>query len=293
MPQERGVVIRVHTELAEALPQAVGAENEIRDALTNTVLNAVDAMPEGGTLCLRTRLIPEAGQEPGTSAAPRVCVEIGDTGIGMSEEVRSRCIEPFFTTKGERGTGLGLAMVYGMLERHGGSLEIDSEPGRGTTVRLIFPSTAQPVALSPPVRSTLQPLRLLIIDDDRVLLKSLRETLEADGCIVRSADHGQAGIDMFASARQRGEVCDAVITDLGMPRVNGYGVAAAIKAMSPRTPVILLTGWGHKLQTEKRPEHIDRILGKPPRLVELRTVLTELTQQPAPAALPVLRQRVL
>lgn len=78
-----------------------------------------------------------------------------------------------------------------------------------------------------------------------------------------------------------------------MPRVNGYGVAAAVKAMSPRTPVILLTGWGHKLQTEKRPEHIDRILGKPPPPVELRTVLTELTQQPAPAALPVLRQRVL
>ena len=293
MAQERGVVIRLHTELAQALPPAVGAENEIRDALTNTVLNAVDAMPEGGTLSLRTRRMPDAGLEAGSSDAARVCVEIGDTGIGMSEEVRSRCIEPFFTTKGERGTGLGLAMVYGMLERHGGSLEIDSAPGRGTTVRLIFPSTAHPVARPAPVRSALQPLRLLIVDDDRVLLKSLRETLEADGCIVRSADHGQAGIDMFTSARQGGEIFDAVITDLGMPTVNGYGVAAAIKAMSPHTPLILLTGWGHKLQTQKRPEHIDRILAKPPRLVELRTVLTELTQQAAPASLPVLRQRVL
>ena len=128
MPQQRGVTIALKLELASPLPVVMGADSEIRDALTNLVFNAVDAMPEGGTMTLRTRV-----EEPA-----RVLVEVSDTGVGMDEDSRRRCLEPFFTTKGERGTGLGLAMVYGMVQRHSGDILVESELGKGTTVRLTF-----------------------------------------------------------------------------------------------------------------------------------------------------------
>src|SRR5207247_5763186 len=118
----------------------MGVESELREALTNLVLNAVDAMPDGGTLTLRTSVASGQSAAANVSAPGRVQVEVTDTGVGMDEETRRRCLEPFFTTKGERGTGLGLAMVYGMVQRHGGDLEIESQPGKGTTVRVIFPA---------------------------------------------------------------------------------------------------------------------------------------------------------
>src|SRR6202040_505477 len=117
----------------------MGADNEIREALINLIFNAVDAMPDGGPLTLRTSVAEEKTALSAEAPVRRfVQVEVIDTGIGMDEETRRRCLEPFFTTKGERGTGLGLAMVYGMAQRHGAALEIDSKPGNGTTIRLLF-----------------------------------------------------------------------------------------------------------------------------------------------------------
>jgi PAS domain S-box-containing protein len=281
MPQERGVVIELKTELAADLPAALGAENEIRDALTNLVLNAVDAMPKGGTLSLKSGNDADTqGRRPSRVAPRRLYVEIGDTGIGMTEEVRSRCLEPFFTTKGERGTGLGLAMVYGMAERHGADLQIDSEPGRGTRVRLIFPAAHPERAAEQRLDGQAhESLRILVVDDDPLLLKSLRDALESDGHVVHAADGGQAGIDEFLALQRRGEKLAAVITDLGMPHVDGRSVADAVKSAAPDMPVILLTGWGHRLKAEPMPEHIDWVLSKPPRLAELRSVLSEATRQ--------------
>jgi PAS domain S-box-containing protein len=279
IPQERGIVIDLKTDLAPNLPRVMGAENEIRDALTNLVLNAVDAMPEGGTLTLHTGVANGAGRE--AAAAPCVRVEIRDSGVGMTEAVRSRCLEPFFTTKGERGTGLGLAMVYGMVQRHSAELEIESELGAGTTMRVVFPAEwrreAQPPAPFVPASKR---LRLLLVDDDPLLLRSLTDVLESDGHSVVAADGGQRGIDEFLSAGKRGEGFEAVITDLGMPSVDGRTVAAAVKAAAPDTPVILLTGWGRRLQGEgELPEHVDRVLSKPPRLPELRAALEELVER--------------
>jgi PAS domain S-box-containing protein len=268
MPQQHGAVIEMETELAANLPEIAGAESEIRDALTNLVLNAVDAMPDGGTLTLRSRVLPSG----------RVQVEVADTGIGMSEKTRNRCLEPFFTTKGERGTGLGLAMVYGMAQRHGADLDIESEPGVGTTMRLLFagPSAttaAQAVEPTPIVG----PLRILLIDDDPLLLKSLQEALEQNGHLITAVDGGQAGIDAFAAAVSGAQPFALVITDLGMPYIDGRTVAAAIKSLSPTTPVILLTGWGQRLMAENDiPQHVDRVLSKPPKLAEIRAVLGEL-----------------
>ena len=259
----------MQTELASDLPVIMGAASEIRDALTNLIFNAVDAMPEGGTLTLRTRAVPAPGAADERESATLVHLEVCDTGVGMDEETKRRCLEPFFTTKGERGTGLGLAMVYGMVQRHSAEIEIESEPGKGTTTRLVFPPAA-PAAVSmvrppAPLRPA-QPLRILIVDDDPLLIKSLRDTLASDGHHVTTADGGQAGIDAFVAAQQRREPFAAVITDLGMPFVDGRKVAAAVKSASPSTPVILLTGWGQRLIAEDEiPAHVDRVLNKPPK----------------------------
>jgi signal transduction histidine kinase len=133
LPQRRGVMIQLKSELSSDLPSVRGIDHEIRDALTNLIFNAVDAMPRGGVIEVRTTLV---NIDP---AIPCVRLEVTDSGIGMDEETRRRCLEPFFTTKGERGTGLGLAMVYGMAQRHGASLEIDSQVDSGTTMRIQFP----------------------------------------------------------------------------------------------------------------------------------------------------------
>ena len=273
LPQQRGIDVELRTELADSLPDVMGAEGEIRDALTNLIFNAVDAMPEGGTLTLRTALDP---QQP-----PQVRIEVADTGIGMDEETRRRCLEPFFTTKGERGTGLGLAMVYGMIQRHSAELEIDSETGKGTTMRLIFPAHTEALVATvrlPAPQVVTRRLRILLVDDDPMLIKSLQDTLEADGHVITATNGGQAGIDAFKSVHKGGSAFSIVVTDLGMPQVDGRKVAAAIKGIAPRTPIILLTGWGQRLLAEgDSPPHVDRVLSKPPRLHELRAALAELT----------------
>jgi signal transduction histidine kinase/ActR/RegA family two-component response regulator/uncharacterized membrane protein affecting hemolysin expression len=283
LPQQRGVVIQLQTELDPDLPDIMGSEVEIRDALTNLVFNAVDAMPEGGRLTLRTKRLT-SGSVATLDEASYVHVEVQDSGIGMDEETRRRCLEPFYTTKGERGTGLGLAMVYGMVQRHSADLEIDSAPGRGTTLRLIF-SVTEAVALPTigPARAhgPSQRLRILLVDDDPLLIKSLRDILEQDGHLVTVADGGQKGIDTFATSLASRNPFSLVITDLGMPYVDGRKVAATIKEASPNTPIILLTGWGKRLLAENDvPAHVDRVLSKPPRLAEVRDALAELTTPP-------------
>jgi PAS domain S-box-containing protein len=283
MPQMNGIVIRMDTDFAATLPNVMGAESEIRDACTNLVLNAADALPAGGVITLRSRVI-SAVRLPGRRSGPmQVQVEVCDTGVGMSEATRNRCLEPFFSTKGERGTGLGLAMVYGMVQRHGATLEVLSELGDGTTMRITFPLGQVSAPVPRNTQRPLAPLRILFVDDDLVLLQSLHKTFQRDGHTVVAANGGQSGIDTFAAAQENGERFDVVVSDLGMPYVDGRTVAAAIKEMSSATPVILLTGWGYRLIAEHEiPEHVDRVLSKPPNLVELRVAIAELTRAPTP-----------
>ena len=281
LPQQRGVMIDLRTDLSPLAAEVMAAEGEIRDALTNLIFNAVDAMPEGGTLTLRTRLV----EPPIPDGHRHVHIEVADTGVGMDEPTRRRCLEPFFTTKGERGSGLGLAMVYGTVQRHSAELEIDSIVDKGTTFRMIFPSAvpdAGPVMHVPAPARPAQRLRILLVDDDPVLIKSLEDILNSDGHDVSIANGGQQGIDTFTAAHRSGAPFSLVITDLGMPHVDGRRVASAIKAVSPVTPVILLTGWGHRLLAENDiPPHVDRILSKPPRLSDLRAALLQLTDKSA------------
>src|SRR6185437_10267300 len=280
-PQQRGVSVEMKMDLASELPAVMGVESEIREALVNLIFNAVDAMPNGGSITLRTCTVPPPSNGDGSRGS--VLIEVVDTGVGMDEDTRRRCLEPFFTTKGERGTGLGLAMVYGIVQRLGAEIEIDSVVGKGTTMRLRFPipqmqatATREPAsAYSIPSRR-----RILIVDDDPLLIKSLRDALETDGHAVTPANGGQAGIDAFQKAKEAGQIFDVVITDLGMPNVDGRRVAAAIKEASHSTPIIMLTGWGQRLNTEGDiPPHVDRVLSKPPKLRELREALAQCVRQ--------------
>jgi signal transduction histidine kinase/CheY-like chemotaxis protein len=282
IPQERGIVIEVVKSLQANLPRVRGIESEIRESLTNLVFNAVDAMPEGGLLSLRTRTRRDQRvMAPGLPPRELVVLEVGDSGIGMSEETRRRCLEPFFTTKGDHGSGLGLPMVFSVAERHEAEIEIDSALGSGTVVRLILPAAGAvlPAALelASPRRER---LRVLVIDDDPMILETINEALTGDGHWVKVADGGKAGLLAFRSARSRKRPFDLVISDLGMPEVDGRRVAAGIKELSPRTPVVLLTGWGHRMASEgELPPHVDFVLGKPPRLKDLREAIQRFAPQ--------------
>jgi PAS domain S-box-containing protein len=279
MPQQRGAVIRVSMELEPDLPDVSALDGEIREALVNLVFNAVDAMPEGGALTLRTGIgRADASVRADAEGSPNAYVEVSDTGAGMDDDTRRRCVEPFFTTKGDRGTGLGLAMVYGTMQRHNGSIEVSSTPGAGTRVRLTFPlSGSAPLATEESAAArglAVSRMRILVVDDDPMVLRSLADALEEEGHVVVTANQGQAGIDTFVAAQERREPFDAVITDLGMPHVDGRQVASAVKAASPETPVLLLTGWGQRLVAEgSAPTHVDQVLSKPPKMSELRQAL--------------------
>ena len=272
IPQSKGVTIEVQTDLARDLPTTAGNESEIREAFTNLVLNAVDAMPEGGRITMRTAVNGENGSR-------QIRVDVTDTGTGMNEETRKRCLEPFFSTKGKRGTGLGLAMVYGVVQRHEGNIEIESEPGNGTTFRLTFP-VRDKLTVKPEEEDTtnaVEPMRILCIDDEPLLRELVKEMLERDGHQVEMSDNGQSGLDQFRVARERGRPFDVVITDLGMPYMDGRQVAKIVKSESPETPIVMLTGWGALINEDSEmPENVDAVLSKPPRTRELRAALSRL-----------------
>src|ERR1700722_18294058 len=227
--QTLGSVIELKTELAPDLPAIMGVEGEIREALTNLIFNAVDAMPEGGAIILRTR-------SSLASSTRYAEVEVTDDGIGMDEDTKRRCFEPFFTTKGERGTGLGMAMVYGMVKRHSAEIAVESEPGKGTLVRLTFLARA-PVVTNPESNISADeiaaiPRGILLVDDDPFVLGSMQLVLSLDGHDIVTAEGGQLGIEQFRTALVEGRPFDFVITDMGMPYVDGRQVARAVKEMS-------------------------------------------------------------
>jgi CheY-like chemotaxis protein len=209
-----------------------------------------------------------------------VLLEVSDTGTGMDEETKQRCLEPFFSTKGQRGTGLGLAMVYGVVERHEGKIEIQSAPGQGTTFRLIFPMSLKETAAEQNQKPiSLPPLRILCIDDEPLLRELVKELLESEGHSVVTADGGKAGIEAFMASRNGAAPFDVVITDLGMPYVDGRKVAQTLKASSPETPIIMLTGWGTMMKSDGDfPAQVDAVLSKPPRLAELNETLLRLIE---------------
>lgn len=258
----RGIQIDIQTDL-RPVPPIEGDGAELRDVVTNLVFNAVDALPHGGTITLHTG-----------AAGDQVVLAVGDTGVGMSDEVRRRCLEPFFTTKGERGTGLGLAVMAGVVQRHRGTVEIASQLGAGTTISLTFPAHALK-ASEPDVRAPVavpRGRRILVVEDDPWIRQIVREYLSEDGHVVTCAADGRLGFDAFQRGADPdgGSGFDLVISDVAMPELSGNQLAVAIKALSPTTKVILLTGFGDILQmTNATPDGVDLVVSKPVTLAAL------------------------
>jgi PAS domain S-box-containing protein len=264
MPNKKGIRVECGRDVQANLPSLFGNTSEIREALINLVFNAVDALPGGGTITLK------AYQREHSTV-----LEVTDTGTGMEEEVKKRSLEPFFTTKGGKGTGLGLPGVYGMIKRHGGEIVINSAPEEGTTVQLSFPAdTASREEKPAPINtdSPVRPARILVIDDDERVLAVLKEMLTLEGHEIITGASGEEGLELFNRDISAGEGINCVITDLGMPGMDGIEVGKKIKMVSPNTPVILLTGWGAFMEEEK-PEYVDRVLSKPPTMEELRAAI--------------------
>lgn len=278
VPLQRGVVIKVERRYAETKPYIHASLSEMRDAIVNLVVNAVDAMCEGGTLTVSTSI------RHGLNGAESI-LEVGDTGIGMDGHTRERCVEPFFTTKGERGTGLGLATVFGALRRYGGQINIDSEPGNGTRIQLAFPAVDARESPTPDAMESIMtpdPCRLLLIDDDPIALKSVADVLQSDGHTVTAFDNSVEAMQFFARVQLGAKPFELVISDLGMPRMDGRAVVAAVKRISPNTPVILLTGWGQRFIDDAASTlGADYLIQKPPRLSRLRQALGHVARMRA------------
>ncbi|MFZ0826094.1 MAG: ATP-binding protein [Verrucomicrobiia bacterium] len=282
LPQREGISIQIQRELAPELPLLLSDPSEFREALINLVFNAVDALPQGGIITLVTRSLNRPAAEANGDSERQIQVEVRDNGIGMDEKTRQRCLEPFFSTKAQRGgTGLGLAMVYGMAQRHDGTIEIDSTPGSGTCIRLTFPvreKTSATGRASLPQAKSKRSLHILCIDDDEQVRGLMTDCLSHFDHRVMVASGGKQGLELFRTAMLENEPYEVVITDLGMPDIDGHHVARTIKAESPHTPVIMMTGWGTimKEDGENAPE-VDAVVGKPPHMQELNDLLMRVT----------------
>ena len=261
--QASGLTITVATEF-RALPIVAGEESALREVLTNLIFNAVDAMPEGGCVSLETAIENE-----------RAILRLSDTGTGMTENVRQRCLEPFFSTKGERGTGLGLSMVYGIIQRHRGEMQIHSALGKGTTFVVSLPlaesSTIDVSAVSagPKANSS---LNVLIVDDEDRIREVLSTYLRCDGHSVVTAASGREALEKFRRHR-----FDLVVIDRAMPEMSGDQTAQFIKQTNQNVPVILLTGFGALIEvTGAQPQAVDVVLSKPVTLDVLRRTIGQL-----------------
>lgn len=258
--QAEGKTIRVDKSI-EKVPRFMGNPSELRELMLNLVFNAVDASSEVGRITIEL-----------FSRKNQLCLNVTDTGKGMPEEIRMRCFDPFFTTKESRGSGLGLSMVYGIVQRHQGTIDVESTVGQGTKFMLRFPypqevETAKSKKKAQPTQE--RPKRILLVDDEKMNLEFLSEVLRAENHTVVIAEDGLAGWRAF----ELGEF-DLVITDLSMPNMNGDILAAKIKESNPEVPVVMLTGFADIIESvSQKPKAIDLVVRKPIGLKELRNII--------------------
>ncbi len=262
----QGVEIHVKEALSE-VPDIHGNESALREALTNLIFNAVDALPKGGSIAFKSEVEEN-----------RVILTVSDNGVGMSEEVARHCFEPFFSTKGRGGTGLGLSMVYGVLKRHEGAIEVKSEPGKGTTFTLRFPirkKEAHTEAVSgavPPAARIARQLHVLVVDDESSIREVLTSYLAADGHTSETAADGREGLELFKK-----KSFDLVMTDRAMPEMNGDRMVEKIRQISPKVPVIMVTGFGELMKVKgEHPRGVDVILSKPLTLSVCRDAIAKV-----------------
>jgi signal transduction histidine kinase len=261
--QANGATIHVSTDF-KAFPTVAGEESALREVLTNLIFNAVDAMPDGGSISLQTSI--EDGQ---------AFLRVSDTGAGMTEPVRKRCLEPFFSTKGERGTGLGLSMVHGIVERHRGKLDIQSAVGQGTTFIIRLPlaeiAPVQEAALQS-ANGSKPRFNVLIVDDDPRVREVMSTYMRCDGHRFATAASGREALEKFRLSH-----FDLVILDRAMPEMSGEQTARSIKQVDQSVPVIMLTGIGALSETANaEPRSVDVVLNKPITMDALRRTMDKL-----------------
>jgi PAS domain S-box-containing protein len=246
--QSRGTQYTVEFEAAN-LPAIMGDGSQLREVFVNLIINAIDAMPNGGAL----RITSFEGEGA-------VVVRFADEGIGIPRRIRERIFEPFFSTKGASGTGMGLAVSYGIVTRHDGRIELESEAGKGTTFTLSFPVTQVATATESPRASVeVGPLRVLVIDDEDVVREVLVDLLVEHGHSVVEAESGSGGIARIES----GEF-DVVFTDLSMPEMDGWAVARFVRERCPESRIVLVTGYGASITPPNDEENlVDGVIGKP------------------------------
>jgi CheY-like chemotaxis protein len=258
--------------------------NQLELALLNLAVNARDAMPAGGKVVISARRANVVDRH--LPKGDYVQLSVSDSGLGMAEEVRARAIEPFFTTKPVgQGTGLGLSQVYAVARESGGSLEIESEPQQGTTVRLILPLapegavasapvSAEPVAADPEPDPVKKGAHVLVVDDDRLVRRFVAESLRSLGYEVRDTDNGADALTLLDAQR-----CDLLLADFAMPGMNGAELAKAAQLKQPGLPVLIVSGYADSAAVEAVPG-IARQLRKPFDRTELGAVVAEVLQSP-------------
>lgn len=263
---EQGIGYEIIPELGE-VPPVLGDISELREALTNLILNALDAMPKGGRLTVKTTTVQDKKE------GIWVELQVGDTGHGMTREVKKRIFDPFFTTKGSRGTGLGLSVVHSIVRRHRGEVEVESEEGKGATFRIrLRPSSVPLTDAVGEDRILGLPGRVLVIDDEPEVRDSIVAILHADSHSVTTAATGEEGIKAIEKGRY-----DVIVTDLRLPGINGFEVARLAKSMDSGVSVILITGWATSTSAEEaRRWGVDHVIAKPFKVGPILRLVAEV-----------------
>ncbi len=262
--EAEGIKVEVQEDRRH-LPPVSGNPSELREVFTNLVLNAIDAMPDGGTLTIKTETDRRMNR-----------IHIQDTGMGIPRENLEHVFQPFFTTKESSSSGLGLSVSYGIVRRHGGNITVQSEVGKGTIFTIHLPVSLEALEESeterPPRSGRIA--RILVIEDEERIRDNLQETLSLAGHTVTLADSAKQGISLF----RKGEF-DLVVTDLSMPEISGWEVARIIKERDPEVPVALVTGWGVKIDGERLGDRgVDMVISKPFQVNRLLNLVVEAVE---------------
>ncbi|MDF1591187.1 MAG: PAS domain S-box protein [Desulfobacterales bacterium] len=276
--QKEGYPFELKLNLNE-IPTLPGDESELQEAFVNIILNSLDAMPHGGSLEIESRFLdnlPAYQNEHKIDPAGFLRVKITDTGIGMDEQTRKKIFDPFFSTKGVKGLGLGLSIAYGIIKRHHGDMKVDSRKGFGTTFTIYLPlkktvsGTPKPLDDAPRQKRT---ARILVVDDEPDNLDFLSELLERLGHHAGRASDGEAALKKFKAEGP----WDMVFTDLGMPGISGWDLVRELKTLDPTLPAVLITGWGFQLREDEiKAKKVDYVISKPFKIKDVTRVIDRI-----------------